>query len=152
SHQPASRAGIALAVPDDATGSTYASRAAVEAEAALGPAMPAKKMANVTGIVTTAASQVLPLTSVPVTSAMLPATARPRWAIALVLRSPPKEAKTSAPKLPKTARTAICGLPMTLKVTAKMPGTTMHARTARIAASVDQVGRAYSSHARPVRL
>ena len=51
--------------------------AAVEPEAAFGPPIPAKKIANVTGTVTTAASQVVPLTSVPMISARLPATASP---------------------------------------------------------------------------
>jgi hypothetical protein len=46
------------------TGSTYASRAAVTPEAASGPATPAKKMPNATGIVTIAASHAVPLTAV----------------------------------------------------------------------------------------
>ena len=49
-------------------------------EAAFGPVTPEKKMANATGTVTTAASQVVPLTSVPTIRATLPATARPRYA------------------------------------------------------------------------
>ena len=60
------------------------SSAAVTPEAALGPATPAKKMPNATGIVTRTASQVIPLTAVPMISPMLPTTASPRCAIDLV--------------------------------------------------------------------
>ena len=64
--------------PAEATGSTYPSSAPVTPPAAFGPITPAKKMANATGIVTSAASQVIPLTAVPMISARLPATARPK--------------------------------------------------------------------------
>ena len=64
--------------------------AAVDPEAAFGPPIPAKKIANVTGTVTTAASQVVPLTSVPMISARLPATASPTCAASLSRLVPPK--------------------------------------------------------------
>ena len=83
SHQPASRSGIMLTVPGVATGSTKGSSAAVTPEAALGPATPAKKIPNATGIVTRTASQVIPLTAVPMISPMLPITASPRCATTL---------------------------------------------------------------------
>ena len=88
--------------------------AAVEPETAFGPATPAKKIANVTGIVTSAASHVVPLTSVPMISARLPATARPRWATNLSFRPPPKLAMTSVANPPNVANSAICGSSMTL--------------------------------------
>src|SRR6516225_4730009 len=103
--------------------------AAVEPDTAFGPATPAKKIANVTGTVTSAASQVVPLTSVPMISTTLPATARQRCATNLSFLVPPN-----------VANSAICGSPMTLKVSANSDGTTMAARTARIAAGTDQVG------------
>src|ERR1700722_19629188 len=114
--------------------------AAVEPEAALGPPIPAKKIANVTGTVTTAASQVVPLTSVPMISARLPATASHRWAVSLSRLVPLKEAITSVAKPPKDANRAICGSPTTLSVIAKSEGTTTVARTARIAAGTDHTG------------
>ena len=49
--------------------------AAMVPVAAFGPTIPPKKIANVTGTVTSAASQWVPLTSVPMISAMLPTTA-----------------------------------------------------------------------------
>src|SRR6516165_6911241 len=114
--------------------------AAVEPDTAFGPAIPAKKIANVTGTVTSAASQVVPLTSVPMISTTLPATARQRCATNLSFLVPPKFAITSVANPPNVANSAICGSPMTLKVSANSDGTTMAARTARIAAGTDQVG------------
>ncbi len=102
---------------------------------------PAKKMAKATGIVTSAASQVIPLTRVPMISARLPATASPRWATSLSRRVPPKFAKSSVANPPKVANKVICGSPMTLNVSANRPGTTRVARTARMAAGTDQVTR-----------
>ena len=83
-------------------------------EAAFGPATPPKKMAKATGIVTTAASQAFPLTSVPMISAALPIRASWRCATALSRLLPPNEARTSVAKLPKAANVAICRSPMTL--------------------------------------
>src|SRR5215472_1634603 len=114
--------------------------AAVAPEAAFGPAIPAKKIANVTGTVTSAASQVVPLTSVPMISTTLPATARPACATSLSFLVPPKLAMTSVANPPNVANSAICGSPMTLKVSANSDGTTTVARTARIAAGTDQTG------------
>ncbi len=105
-----------------------------------GPATPAKKIANVTGMVTTAASQVVPLTKVPMISARLPTTARPRWATALSRRVPPNEASSSEANPPNTANSVICGLPMTFRQIANSTGTTSVARTARIRAGTDQAG------------
>jgi hypothetical protein len=114
--------------------------AAMVPDAAFGPATPPKKIANVTGTVTTAASQVVPLTSVPMISAMLPTTARPTCAVSLSRQVPPKEAMRSVANPPNVANSAICGSPMTLKVTANSAGTTTIARVARIAAGTDQEG------------
>src|SRR5215510_2838801 len=114
--------------------------AAVEPDAAFGPAIPAKKIANVTGTVTSAASQVVPLTNVPMISTRLPATARPACATSLSFLVPPKLAMTSVANPPNVANSAICGSPMTLKVSANSDGTTTVARTARIAAGTDQTG------------
>ena len=66
-------------------------------------------MANATGIVTSAASQVVPLTSVPMISAMLPATARPACATSLSRRVPPKLAKIRVANPPNVANSVICG-------------------------------------------
>ncbi len=98
-------------------------------------------MANATGIVTIAASHAVPLTAVPMTSATLPVTARPRCAMALSRPVPPNDAMTSVAKPPNTANRAICWSPMTLNVSANRPGTTIIARTARIAAGTDHTGR-----------
>src|SRR5579871_1441343 len=114
--------------------------AAVEPDAAFGPPIPAKKIANVTGTVTTAASQVVPLTSVPMISAMLPATASPACATSLSRRVPPNPAMISVAKPPKVANSAICGSPTILSVIAKSDGTTTVARAARIAAGTLQDG------------
>src|SRR5579875_565723 len=140
SHQPSSRETIVATPPAEATGRTEASSAAVTPEAAFGPATPAKKMANVTGMVTIAASHGVPLTAVPITRAMLPAVASPRWATALSRLVPPKLVITRVAKPPKTANKAICGSAMTLSVSANKPGTTIVARTAR-AAGADHAGR-----------
>jgi hypothetical protein len=109
-------------------------------DAAFGPMTPAKKIANVTGIVTTAASQAVPLTSVPTTIARLPATARPACATSLSARVPPKPAMTSVANPPNVANSAICGFAMPLSVSANSAGMTTVARTARIAAGTDQAG------------
>ena len=61
-------------------------------EAALGPATPAKKIPNATGIVTTTASQVIPLTAVPMISATLPISASMRCATSLSRLVPPNAA------------------------------------------------------------
>src|SRR3984885_601234 len=91
-------------------------------------------------MVTTAASQVLPLTTVPMISAKLPTTARPRWATALSRRLPPNETSSSEANPPNAANSVICGLPMTLRQITNTTGTTSVARTARIAAGTDQAG------------
>src|ERR1700751_4162034 len=114
--------------------------AAAEPEAAFGPAIPAKKIANVTGTVTTTASQVVPLTSVPMISARLPVTARPVCAINLSFLVPPNPAMTSVAKPPNVANSAIWGSPTTLPVSANNDGTTTVARTARRAAGTDRTG------------
>jgi len=80
-------------------------------EAALGPVTPAKKMPNVTGIVTSTASQSIPLTAVPMISPTLPVSASPRCAMALSRLLPPNEATTRLAKPPNAAYRAICGLP-----------------------------------------
>jgi len=98
-------------------------------------------MANATGIVTTAASHVVPLTSVPMIRARLPATASPRWAVSLSRRVPPKLAKISVANPPNVANSVICASPMTLNVSANSPGTTIVARMARSRAGVDQLIR-----------
>ncbi len=110
-------------------------------EAALGPVTPAKKMPNATGIVTSAASQAVPLTAVPIVSTTLPTTASSRCAISLSRLVPPNVTITRLAKAPNTANSAICGLPMTLSVSASRAGTTSVARTARIAAGTDHTGR-----------
>lgn len=117
------------------------SSAAVTPEAACGPVIPAKKIANATGIVTSAASQVVPLTAVPMISARLPTTASSRWAMALSRRVPPNAAKIRVANPPNVANSAICASPMTLNVSANRPGTTTVARTARMAAGTDHAGR-----------
>src|SRR5580693_3771813 len=114
--------------------------AAVEPEAAFGPPIPAKKIANVTGIVTTTASQAVPLTSVPMIRARLPATASPRCAVSLTRLVPLNEAITSVANPPNVANSAICGSATTLSVSANSDGTTTVARTARITAGTDQTG------------
>ena len=111
SHQPASRSGIMLTVPGVATDSTKGSSAAVTPEAALGPATPAKKIPNATGIVTRTASQVIPLTAVPMISPMLPITASTRCAMVLSRLLPPNEAKIRLANPPNAANRAICRLP-----------------------------------------
>ena len=88
--------------------------AAMVPEAAFGPTIPAKKIANVTGTVTTAASQVVPLTSVPMISARLPTMASPMCAASLSFLVPPNAATTSVANPPKVANSAICGSPITL--------------------------------------
>ncbi len=75
------------------------------------------------------------------TSAMLPATASPRCAIALSRLVPPNDVMTSAPKLPKTANRASWRFPASTKVSANRPGMTMVARRARTAAWADQLIR-----------
>jgi hypothetical protein len=91
--------------------------------------------------VTSAASQVIPLTAVPMTSRTLPATASPRCAMALSRLLPPNPARTRVAKPPKVANSAICGSPMTLNVSANREGMTSVARSARIAAGTDHTGR-----------
>jgi hypothetical protein len=61
-------------------------------------------------------------------------------AMSLSRRAPPKLARTSVANPPKAAKVAICRLPITLSVIANRPGITIVARTARIAAAVDQIG------------
>src|SRR6516165_2424602 len=114
--------------------------AAVEPDTAFGPAIPAKKIAKVTGTVTSAASQVVPLTSVPMISTRLPATASPACAISLSFLVPLNEAITSVENPPNVANSASCGSLMTLSASANRAGTTTAARTARITAGTDQTG------------
>ena len=118
-------------------------------DAALGPATPPKKIAKATGRVTSAASQSVPCTAVPMASTALPTRASPRCAIALSRLVPPNEARTSVAKLPKAANVAICRLPMTTKVSANRPGITIVARSARMAAGVDHFGTRAAGTAPP---
>jgi len=69
------------------------------------------KIPNATGIVTSTASHSIPLTTVPMTSAMLPATASPRCATILSRLLPPNEATTRLANPPNAANRAICRLP-----------------------------------------
>ena len=109
-------------------------------EAALGPATPAKKIPNVTGIVTSTASQVIPLTAVPMISPMLPITARPRCATILSRLLPPNDAMIRLANPPNAANSAICRLPKPSKVSANRDGITRTARTVRSPAGTDQAG------------
>ena len=109
-------------------------------EAALGPATPAKKIPNVTGIVTSTASQVIPLTAVPMISPRLPITARPRCAMSLSRLLPPNEAMTRLANPPNAANSAIWRLPKPSKVSANRDGITRTARSMRSPAGTDQTG------------
>ena len=80
-------------------------------EAALGPATPAKKMPNVTGMVTRTASHSIPLTAVPMISPILPVRASRKCATALSRLLPPNETTTRLAKPPNAANSAICRLP-----------------------------------------
>ena len=80
-------------------------------EAALGPATPAKKIPAATGMVTRTASQVIPLTAVPMISATLPISASMRCAVSLSRLVPPNEAKIRLANPPNAANRAICRLP-----------------------------------------
>ena len=140
SHQPASRSGIMLTVPGVATGSTKGSSAAVTPEAAFGPATPAKKIPNATGIVTRTASQSIRFTAVPMISPMLPVTASPKCATSLSRLLPPNEAMTRFANPPNPANRAICRSPKPSKVSANRAGITMTARSARRPATSDHSG------------
>ena len=118
-------------------------------EAALGPATPAKKIPNVTGIVTSTASQVIPLTAVPMISPRLPITARPRCAMSLSRLLPPNEAMTRLANPPNAANRAICRLPKPSKVSANRDGITRTARSVRSPAGTDQVGHQAGRVLRP---
>ena len=111
SHQPASRSGIMPTVPAVATGRTKGNSAAMMPEAALGPATPKKNMPNVTGIVTSTASQVIPWTAVPMMSPMLPIRASMKCANSLSRLLPPNEPTTRLANPPNAANRAICRLP-----------------------------------------
>ena len=100
-----------LIVPGVATDSTKGSSAAVTPEAALGPATPAKKMPNATGIVTRTARPVIPLTAVPMISPRLPISASTRCAMILSRLLPPNEATIRFANPPNAANRAICRLP-----------------------------------------
>ncbi len=140
SHQPSSRAGIVLIAADDVAGNTYANSAAVLADAAFGPAMPANSTPNTTGMVINVARTGDGLTAVPMTSNKLLATARPRCASSLSRRRPPNDAITSVANPPNAVNVASCRSPTTSYVSANRPGTTTVARTARIAAGFDHTG------------
>ena len=114
--------------------------AAMVPEAGLGPMIPAKKIANVTGSVTTAAIQAVLLTIVPMTSARLPTTASPRCPASLSFQVPPNEATTSVANPPKVANSVICGSPTTFRQIANSAGMTSVARNARIPACLVQSG------------
>jgi len=112
----------------------------VTPEAALGPATPAKKIPNVTGIVTRTASQVIPLTAVPMISPRLPITASPKCAMTLSRVEPPNEAMIRVANPPNAANRAICRLPKPSKVSANRGGITRTARSVRSPAAFDQAG------------
>ena len=80
-------------------------------EAALGPATPAKKIPPATGMVTITASQVIPLTAVPMISATLPTSASVKCAVSLSRLVPPNAAKIRLANPPNAANRAICRLP-----------------------------------------
>ena len=130
-----------LIVPADAAGRTYASRAPVAPDAALGPVIPAKNTANVTGTVTITAITVEELTVVAIVRSTLPVIARARWASSLSRQLPANDESTRVAKPPKAANVAIWGLAITLSVNANSPHTHTIARTARIAAGTDHFGR-----------
>ena len=109
-------------------------------EAALGPATPAKKIPNATGIVTRTASQVIPFTAVPMISPALPVTASMRCAMSLSRLLPPNDAMTRCANPPNAANRAICRLPMPSKVSANSGGITRTARSMRSPADSDQAG------------
>ena len=141
SHQPASRSGIMLTVPGVATDSTKGNSAAVTPEAAFGPATPAKKIPNATGIVTRTASQSIRLTAVPMISPTLPITASQKCATSLSRLLPPNEAMTRFANPPNPVNKAICRSPKPLKANANRAGITMTARSARRPAASDHSGR-----------
>ena len=99
-------------MPGVATDSTKGSSAAVTPEAAFGPAIPAKKIPNATGIVTRTARAVIPLTAVPMISPRLPISASIKCAMILSRLLPPNEAKIRWANPPNAANSAICRLPM----------------------------------------
>ena len=129
-----------LIVPADAAGRTHASSAPVAPDAAFGPVTPAKNTAKVTGTVTIAASTVEELTIVAIVSSTLPVRASARCARSLSRHVPANDASTSVAKLPNAAKVAICGLPITLSLSANSPHTQTIARIARIAAGTDHFG------------
>ena len=92
--------------------------AAMVPDAGFGPTIPPKKIANVTGTVTSAASQVVPLTSVPMISARLPTMASSVCANSLSVLVPLNPAMTSVAIPPKVANSATCWLPITLSAIA----------------------------------
>ena len=152
SNQPARRSGTIDIVPGEAAGSTYASSVAVAADAAFGPAIPAKNTVNATGTVTSAPSTAEELTAVPMISSTLPVVASAAWAISRSRRLPPNDASTSVAKPPKAVNVASWRFPMTWSVNANRPAITIAARTARIAASLDQCQictRSVREHFRP---
>src|ERR1700722_12914413 len=114
--------------------------AAMVPEAGLGPMIPAKKITNVTGSVTTAAIQAVLLTIVPMTSARLPTRASPTCPASLSLQVPPNAATTSVANPPKVANNVICGSPATFRQIANSAGMTSVARNARIPACLGQSG------------
>ena len=77
----------------------------------MGPATPAKKIPNATGIVTSTASHLTGLTAVPMISPMLPVTASPRCATNLSRLVPPNEATIRLANPPNATNRAICRLP-----------------------------------------
>ena len=152
SNQPARRSGTIDIVPGEAAGSTYASSVAVAADAAFGPAIPAKNTVNATGTVTSPPSTAEELTAVPMISSTLPVVASAAWAISRSRRLPPNDASTSVAKPPKAVNVASWRFPMTWSVNANRPLITTAARTARIAASLDQCQictRSRREHFRP---
>src|SRR5580704_3072420 len=106
--------------------------AAMVPEAGLGPMIPAKKITNVTGSVTTAAIQAVLLTIVPMTSARLPTRASPTCPASLSFQVPPNAAKV--------ANSVICGSPTTFRQIANSAGMTSVARNARSPACLVQSG------------
>ena len=106
----------------------------------MGPVIPAKNTANVTGTVTITAISVDELTIVAIVRSTLPVIARARWARSLSRQLPANDDRTSVAKPPKAANVAIWGFAITLSVNANNPHMQTIARTARIAAGTDHFG------------
>ncbi len=108
--------------------------------AAVAPNTPAKNTAKATGTVTSAAITTDPLTAVPITISGVAISASIVWAISFSRRVPGKLTKTSVASEPNAPNRAVWRLPMTRSQKANTLGATSVARSARWAATGDQVG------------